>query len=92
VINSKMLLIAFVLVNYVSLMLFFLDKKNAMSKKRRIRESTLLASAFLGPFGAYAGMIIFRHKTRKSKFVLVPIFMILQIVVIVVAFPDLIRF
>ena len=38
--------------------------------------------AFFGPFGAYAGMLLFRHKTRKIKFLLVPIFLFIQAILI----------
>jgi len=65
-------------VNIISLVAFGIDKLNSKKRGYRIRESNLLALAFFGPFGALAGMLFFRHKTRKIKFLLVPIFGILQ--------------
>lgn len=65
--------------NILSLAFFVIDKMNAMRRGWRVRESTLLTLAFFGPFGAYAGMRLLRHKTRKLKFVLVKVFMGLQI-------------
>jgi uncharacterized membrane protein YsdA (DUF1294 family) len=46
----------------------------------RIKESTLLISGLLGPFGALAGMKLFRHKTRKMKFKAAYIFLLIHIV------------
>jgi uncharacterized membrane protein YsdA (DUF1294 family) len=77
------LLILLFVVNSISLALFGIDKLSGMRRGWRIPESKLLLAAFLGPFGAFAGMLIFRHKTRKIKFVLVPIFMCIQLLLIV---------
>jgi uncharacterized membrane protein YsdA (DUF1294 family) len=77
------LLVSFVIVNIASMMLFDVDKWRSISGGWRIPESSLLLIAFLGPFGAYAGMLLFRHKTRKAKFLLVPMFLILQLFLIV---------
>jgi uncharacterized membrane protein YsdA (DUF1294 family) len=73
------ILILLLILNLTSLSLFGVDKRKSMSKGWRIRESRLLLVAFFGPFGAYAGMLLFRHKTRKIKFFLVPLFMFIQI-------------
>ncbi len=71
----------FTLVNFVALACFGLDKIWAMSGGgRRIPESRLLLLAFLGPFGALPGMLLFRHKTRKPRFLLVPLFTLFQLV------------
>jgi uncharacterized membrane protein YsdA (DUF1294 family) len=64
---------ALIIVNGVALIIFGLDKLQSKKKSWRIPESRLLIVAFFGPFGAYAGMLLFRHKTRKSKFLLVPV-------------------
>ncbi|MBT0159244.1 DUF1294 domain-containing protein [Candidatus Bathyarchaeota archaeon A05DMB-2] len=73
------LLIFLMIVNTVSLLLFGADKLKSTSGGWRIPESKLLLLALVGPFGAYAGMLLFRHKTRKIKFRLVPLFMLIQI-------------
>jgi uncharacterized membrane protein YsdA (DUF1294 family) len=73
------LLAILVVVNIVSLVLFGVDKLKSMSGGWRIPESRLLLVALCGPFGAYAGMLLFRHKTRKVKFLLVPLFMFIQL-------------
>lgn len=64
--------IAFILIgviNVISLLLFFIDKKRAQNRKFRIPEKTLLLSAFLfGGIGAWIGMSTFRHKTKHTIF------------------------
>lgn len=70
--------------NIFTFFIFGLDKRKAIKNKWRIKESTLLLCALLmGSFGALLGMKIFHHKTKHAKFkILVPIFAILNIVLI----------
>ena len=77
------LFVVLVIVNSVSLMFFGVDKLKSKRRGWRIPESRLLLVAFFGPFGAYAGMLLFRHKTRKVKFLMAPIFLIIQVYLIV---------
>ncbi len=70
----------------VSLALFALmgiDKAAAKNRCRRIPERTLLALAVLGGSpGGIAGMLAFRHKTRKPAFSLgFPAILVCQIAV-----------
>ena len=76
------LLVVFLLLNLVSFLLFGLDKWKAMHGRWRIPESTLLLSAALGgSTGAFLGMKMFHHKTRKAKFYLgVPALWIIQVI------------
>ncbi|MGF6171997.1 DUF1294 domain-containing protein [Ensifer sp. 4252] len=63
------LLCFLVAINVMSFCLFWYDKHAARSGWRRIRERTLLQSAFFGgSIGAMAGSQVFRHKTRKEPF------------------------
>lgn len=68
-------LILISILNLTTLALFYIDKKRAHLRQRRISEKTLLLSAFfLGGIGAFLGMYTFRHKTKHLKFkVLIPI-------------------
>lgn len=77
------LLVFLVVVNAVSLIFFGVDKFRSRRGEWRIPESRLMFVAFFGPFGAYAAMLLFRHKTRKTKFLLVPLFLFIQLFLIV---------
>ena len=81
------------LCNCISFNLFYNDKLKAIHHERRIPEKTLLSSAFFGPFGAFLGMHLCRHKTKKWYFHfwvgLFIVIHILLIVFLVVAFDAL---
>ena len=74
----------YAVLNVISMMMFFSDKRKAVKGKWRTTENALLFSAFLGPFGAALGMHLAHHKTNKPKFKLVYIFLILHIAVIII--------
>jgi len=71
--------------NLMVFVLYGLDKYNSKGEGRRISERTLLATAFLfGGLGAFFGMHLFHHKTRKQKFIyLVPVSIILNILIVI---------
>jgi len=71
------LILYYIAVNAAAFVMYGADKYFAKKKMRRISEKTLiLAAAMGGAFGAYAGMQIFRHKTKHTKFnLLVPLCM-----------------
>jgi len=71
--------VLYVILNCAALFLYGSDKRRAVKDMYRISESTLLAAGFFGPFGALAGMRLFRHKTRKLKFKLVYVFAIMHV-------------
>ncbi len=58
----------YVIIQFLALALYGLDKYQAVKKAWRIPEKVLLTFAILAPFGAYIGMFVFRHKTRKWYF------------------------
>ena len=74
-----------VVVNVAAFLLYGIDKKRAEKQKWRIPEATLLTVAAIGGgCGAFLGMKYFRHKTKHWKFkILVPIFMVIQIVILI---------
>ena len=74
---------AYILVNAVSFAAFRHDKRSAERSARRTSERRLLVLALFGPFGAAAAMRIFRHKTQKAKFRLVPLFLCLHVGIVV---------
>jgi len=56
-------------INFVTIVLFWLDKGKARKNSWRISEKTLIGMSFLGGFvGALFAMDKFRHKTKKSSF------------------------
>jgi uncharacterized membrane protein YsdA (DUF1294 family) len=77
--NQIFILLVLLIINGFSLTVFGVDKLKSRKNGWRIPESRLLIIAFFGPYGALAGMLLFSHKTRKIKFIAVPIFAVLQL-------------
>ncbi|MFA5237006.1 MAG: DUF1294 domain-containing protein [Methanoregula sp.] len=69
----------YVLANIIVFCLYAYDKHVARTGGWRIPERILLVAALVGPFGAYGAMRMFRHKTKKVKFYLVPVFVVIHI-------------
>lgn len=82
------LLYWYILYNVVCLLVYGLDKALAIKKKRfRISERWLcFLSLFGGVFGCLLGMFLFRHKTKKVKFYLWNIIMLMVWVYIILMF------
>lgn len=78
-IQVPIVLVFLTILNIISFMFIGLDKLKSKYGGWRIPEMKLLLVAFLGPFGAYASMLLFRHKTRKAKFLLVPTSLFIQL-------------
>ena len=74
--------VLYLILNGISFFLFGSDKRRAVKDLYRISESALLSSGFLGPFGALAGMKVFRHKTRKTKFKAIYLFVVIHLMLI----------
>lgn len=72
----------YAILNGVVFSLYVYDKRKAGKNAWRTPENRLIFFALIGPFGAYGAMKVFRHKTLKTKFLLVPIFLILHLAVI----------
>jgi uncharacterized membrane protein YsdA (DUF1294 family) len=73
----------FFILNIISLLFFGVDKLRSKRGGWRISDLKLLLVALFGPFGAFAGILLFNHKTRKAKFFLVPIFLFIHSCLIV---------
>jgi len=82
------LLFYFLLASVTAFILCGGDKRQAIRRGRRIPERTLLLTGFFGgASGLLLGMLIFRHKIRHLKFlVLAPLFMILQIAILLLLY------
>ena len=72
----------------VGLIVMKADKTKAEKNKWRIKEATLfLISAIGGSLGTWAGMYLFRHKTKHWYFVVgMPLILILHIAILVFLF------
>ncbi|MDO8872926.1 MAG: DUF1294 domain-containing protein [Methanoregula sp.] len=73
----------YAVLNIITFLLYANDKKLAKINAWRTPENLLLLVAAFGPFGAYGAMLIYRHKTRKLKFYLVPVFLFVHVVAII---------
>ncbi|MCI6190883.1 MAG: DUF1294 domain-containing protein [Clostridium sp.] len=71
------------IINIIAFSLMYIDKQKAKKNKWRIKEDTLMISAFLGgSIGALIGMNTFRHKTKHAKFKYgIPAILIFQIII-----------
>lgn len=84
----KIALTAAAVWNIIVFFMYGIDKLKAKRSKWRISENALIVSAFLlGGIGAALGMIVFNHKTSKTKFrILVPIAVIAGIAVLIAVY------
>ncbi|MCL2560416.1 MAG: DUF1294 domain-containing protein [Turicibacter sp.] len=65
----ELLLVCLLIMNVVTLMLYWTDKRRAVKGRFRISEGTLLFfTLFFGALGASIGIYGLRHKTKKAKF------------------------
>ena len=73
----------FAIINLISFITMYIDKKRAETHKWRIPEARMfLLAAVFGSIGVLAGMRVFRHKTKHMKFVIgIPFILIVQIIV-----------
>ena len=61
-----------IIINFLTFLTFGIDKKRAINGEERISENILFIISILGGIlGAILGMIIFHHKTRKIKFLII---------------------
>lgn len=67
--NLPTYLCVLVVVSIIAFILYGADKKKAIKKQWRIKESVLLGFGFFfGSAGALLGMKLFRHKTKHTYF------------------------
>ena len=82
--THKPILVYLVVINFITVIAFGVDKIAALEDKTRIRIVTLLGLSFIGgSIGGLIAMFVFRHKIRKDYFMVgVPLIIVMQIVVI----------
>jgi len=81
----KNILIYLLVINLITFLAMYIDKKRAKWGKWRIKESTLFTLVLLGgSIGGIAGMYTFRHKTKKPRFVIgFPAILIIEIICVI---------
>lgn len=72
-------------INFITFIVYGIDKYKAKKAKWRIPEATLLLMAVLGgSIGAWLGMKVWHHKTLHKKFKYgIPAILLLQIIAII---------
>ena len=72
------------LINAAGLIIMLVDKRKAIKNRWRIPEKTMFTLAILGgSLGIYAGMQLFRHKTKHAKFIFgIPLILSVQILIV----------
>jgi len=72
-----------IFINALTFLVYGIDKYKAKHNQWRVSEKTLLGLAAAGgSVGAWAAMMVFRHKTQHLKFKLgVPVLFLLQVAV-----------
>lgn len=73
-----------VCINLAAFALMGVDKRHARCRQWRVPEKLLFLAALLGgSAGAWAGMYVFRHKTRHWYFVVgMPVILLVQLLLI----------
>lgn len=87
----KIIIIYIIIVNFITFILYYSDKKKAQKQLWRIPEATLLTASLIGgSLGAYAAMKMFRHKTKHPKFyITVPLMIIFHTVLLIFIFYNM---
>ena len=82
--KHRMLLIYFGIINFITFIVFAIDKVNAQEHRSRIKIVTLLGLSFIGgSIGALLAIYLLHHKTKKDYFTVgIPIIMIMQVIVL----------
>ncbi|WOF16176.1 DUF1294 domain-containing protein [Methanoplanus sp. FWC-SCC4] len=79
----------YLLTNFFVFLVFANDKRKAKKNMWRTSERKLLTYSLFAPFGAYAAMKLFRHKTSKPRFISVPFFLALHLILIMYIFYNI---
>lgn len=83
--SVKNIVIYLILINLITFLAMYIDKRKAKKGKRRIPEKTLFILVGLGGgIGGILGMYLFRHKTKKTRFVVgFPAILIFEALVVI---------
>lgn len=80
------IVIYLLIMNLFTFLIMGIDKKKAQKGSWRVPEKTLFTLVALGGgIGGITGMYVFRHKTKKTRFIIgFPLIIIAQILVVIV--------
>lgn len=84
---EKAVIIYAVIVNIIGFLLMGIDKRRARKHQWRVPEKTLFMIALLfGAVGTWAGMYVFRHKTKHWYFTFgIPLILVVQTILVLFA-------
>jgi len=82
----KNFILYLIIINIITFIAMWIDKRKAKKGKWRISEGALFVLAFLGgSIGGIVGMYTFRHKTKKHRFTIgLPAILIIEILIFIV--------
>ena len=82
--KHRILLIYFGIINFITFIVFAIDKVNAQEHRSRIKIVTLVGLSFIGgSIGALLAIYLLHHKTKKDYFTVgISIIMIMQVIVL----------
>ena len=82
--KHRILLIYFGIINFITFIVFAIDKVNAQEHRSRIKIVTLLGLSVIGgSIGALLAIYLLHYKTKKDYFTVgIPIIMIMQVIVL----------
>ncbi len=85
---EQFFLLYLIIINFITFIIYVIDKWKAKRGYWRISEKTLFLLAIVGgSIGALAAMKVFRHKTQHLSFKLgIPTILVIQIVAFVLYF------
>lgn len=73
----KYFLYYLIIINCITFIVYGFDKLMAKMKKSRVSEKVLLNfSIFGGGYGGFLAMIVFSHKTKVNRFIIINLLMI----------------
>lgn len=80
--NITHLVVLYAIFNLISFAMFAIDKRKAIKNKWRISEAALITASVFGIIGAFCGMYMIRHKTKKPKFYIgLPVILITELII-----------
>lgn len=78
-----------IIISIITFIVYGFDKLMAKMNKSRIRETTLLTLSIIGgSFGGFLAMLIFNHKTKVNRFIIVNLLMIVLYIFLVYYFKE----